>query len=365
MEATAEHVLLSEKSGALARMTLNRPKALNALNDAMRASVLDALPELAGDPEIYALVLQANGTRAFCAGGDVRELMRLAAEDVRMARASVGKEYLMNWSLECFTKPTVALMDGMVMGSGAGLTLYGTHRVASQNFSFGMPEAAIGFFPDVGVCSVLANLPGNIGIYLGLTGRSISRAMAYRLNLVTHCIGAEHFEHIVARLADADPVDPIVDELHETPEETDDLLSHAQTLDEMFGEPTVQGVFDALALRASRTGPDGEWCAGVLQDLNARCPISLAVTFRHLKECRGLSLRQVLIRDYRIASQFLIGKDFQEGVRAVLIDKDHTPNWSHSSVNEVSEGEIEEYFAGGKIPDLELPEREKVQEKRG
>ena len=363
-----EQYLVVEKRGAVAEITLNRPRALNALNDEMRDAILGLLPEFAGDPETYAVILRSNSPRAFCAGGDVRELTALAARGPELAAASVGNEYFMNWALDCFTKPIVSLIDGMVMGSGAGLVLYGTHRVAGEGFSFAMPETAIGLFPDVGVCHALARMPNNVGRYLGLTGHTIGRASAYQLGLVTHCIAAEEFAQITAGLAAADTVDPILDGLHRDPQpdENDRSLAGRDALiDDVFGRDSLPEIFDALRQNAGRKGADATWCADVLSDLEKRSPLSLHVTLRHLDQCRERTLREVLIHDYRLAVRFLREKDLHEGVRAVLIDKDGQPKWQHASINEVGGEEIETYFTKPEGADLVLPDREKMQEARG
>ncbi len=177
----------------------------------------DAFPRWSRDPEIYAVVIRSSSPRAFCAGGDVRELAEWGSKRRPEAIKSLAAEYALNWLLECFMKPTVSLMDGVVVGSGVGISLYGTHRVAGERYSFAMPETGIGLFPDVGVSWAFARMPDAIGMYLGLTGRAIGRADAYRLGLATHCIPASRFEEIRAGLADADPVDPLLDGRHEDP----------------------------------------------------------------------------------------------------------------------------------------------------
>ncbi|MFY0615219.1 MAG: enoyl-CoA hydratase/isomerase family protein [Hyphomicrobiaceae bacterium] len=360
-----EQYLVVEKRGAVAEITLNRPRALNALNDQMRDAILALLPECASDPQVYAVIMRSNSPRAFCAGGDVRELTDLASRDPKLAAASIGNEYFMNWAIDCFTKPIVSLIDSMVMGSGVGLVLYGTHRVAGEGFTFAMPETAIGLFPDVGVSHALARMPGHVGRYLGLTGRSIGPAAAYQLGLVTHCIAAEHFAQITSALEAADTVDPVLDGLHVDPEP--DASAHALAgrealIEDVFGAATVPAILDALRQRSQASGSDAAWCGDVLRDLESRSPLSLCVTLRHLDQCRDLTLRDVLVRDYRLAVRFLREEELKEGVRAVLIDKDGQPNWRHKSVNDVEVEEIDSYFTITSEPDLALPEREKMQE---
>ncbi|MFT5508680.1 MAG: enoyl-CoA hydratase [Hyphomicrobiaceae bacterium] len=358
-----DNPLILEKRGALAEITLNRPQVLNALNDQMREKIMATLPELSSDPENYALILRSNNPRAFCAGGDVRELTDMARQDPDRAARSVGYEYLMNWTLECFSKPTVSLIDGMVMGSGVGIALYGTHRVAGAGFKFAMPETAIGLFPDVGVCAKLAKMPGQMGYYLGLTGRAIGRATAYRLGLVTHCIDAEQFSQITSGLEDADTVDPLLDDLHRGPARDDEeLAGKIALIEDVFGHATVTEMFDALERQGASGNAQADWCAEVLRDLRTRSPLSLLVTLRHLNACRDRQLRDVLIHDYRLAVRFLQDDDLQEGVRAVLIDKDGAPKWRHSSLSDVQPFEVDNYFKSLGADELELPERSKMQE---
>jgi enoyl-CoA hydratase len=360
-----EDTLIVARRGALAEFTLNRPNALNALNDEMRAKIVEALPAFPRDPEVYALIIRSACARAFSAGGDVRELVSLARTDHVAACASFAFEYRMNWMLECFSKPTVSLIDGMTMGSGVGLVLYNTHRVAGPSFSFAMPETAIGLFPDVGAASVLARLPGATGRYLGLTGRRINRATAYRLGLVTHCIAPEEFPAITAALENADPVDPLLDVLHEDPDPADDgLLAMADVMEACFAKPTVPEIIAELTGRAAGEGAEATWCRDVARDLAARCPLSLCVTLRHLDQCRTHDLRETLIQDYRLAVRFLAGPDFAEGVRAMLVDKDNHPTWQHASVDDVPPAAVDEMFASLGDKELDLKTRAEMQAMR-
>ncbi len=183
----------------------------------MRAEIAAAFAAWTRDPQVYAAVIVSATDRAFCAGGDVREMVEWGKSRPEDARRSLAAEYALNWQLDCFTKPTVSLIDGMVMGSGVGITLYGTHRVAGERYRFAMPETGIGLFPDDGVSWAFARMPDEIGMYLALTGRAIGRADAYRLGLVTHCMPAARFAEVRAAISDADPVDPVLDSRHEDP----------------------------------------------------------------------------------------------------------------------------------------------------
>jgi enoyl-CoA hydratase len=349
--------LIASAAGAAGRVILNRPRALNALTTDMRAVMAEALPRWARDPLIYAVTIASSSDRAFCAGGDVRELAEWGRSRPADARKSLAAEYALNWLIECFTKPIISLIDGMVMGSGVGISLYGTHRVAGERYRFAMPEAAIGLFPDVGVAWAFARLPDEIGMYLALTGRSLTRGDAYRLGLVTHCIGARHFGGIAAEIEAADPVDPVLDGRHEDPG-PGELQALAPAIARCFGRATVEDII--AALRAEHDAA-ASWAEGVLADLAARSPVSLKLTHRHIRAARQLDLRATLIQDYRLACRCLEGHDLYEGVRAALIDKDQAPKWQPARLEDVTAAIIDRHFAPLGADELDLPSRAVMQ----
>jgi enoyl-CoA hydratase len=358
--ADAEEELAIETRGTLAMVTLNRPRALNALNARMRRKLAEAYPRFARDAQIYAVVIQSAAEKAFSAGGDVRELVRWGRDDPAEARRAFAEEYALNWLHECFSKPTISLIDGAVMGSGVGITLYGTHRVAGDKYKLAMPETAIGLFPDVGTVHVLSRLPDAIGMYLGLTGRSIGRADAYALGLLTHCIPAAHYEEIKTALADTWPVDPLLDERHQDPGPRE-LAPYAEHIARCFSAPTVEEI---VARLGDVAGPDRAWAQGLIADLTTRAPLSLKVTHRHIRDAAARDLRQTLVVDYRLACRFLEGHDFYEGVRAALIDKDGTPRWQPDRLADVTPVMVEDYFAPMGAGELVLPTRQEMQAAR-
>jgi enoyl-CoA hydratase len=358
--AEASEELLVERLGSLALVTLNRPRVLNALNVGMRRKLADMYPRLAREPTNYCVVIQSAGGRAFSAGGDVRELVSLAREDKAKARAACAEEYALNWLHECFSKPTISLIDGPVMGSGVGITQYGTHRVAGEGYRFAMPETAIGLFPDVGTAWVLSRLPDAIGMYLGLTGRSIGRADAYALGLLTHCIPAHCFEEIKASLIDTWPVDPLLDERHVDPGPRE-LAPYVGHIARCFSATSVEAILDRLS---SIDGSDRAWAEAVIAELKARSPLSLKVTHRHIRDTRAFDLRQTLQVDYRLACRFLDGHDFYEGVRAALIDKDAAPRWQPGRLQDVTPAMVEDYFAPMGADEMVLPTRQEMQAAR-
>ncbi len=358
-QATAPKILV-ERKGARAGFVLNRPRVLNAFDDDMRKILTEEIARIARNPDIYVVVLSSAGGRAFCAGGDVRALVAEAKRDMAATRQYFANEYQLDWQLDCFSKPAVSLIDGICMGSGAGLTSYNTHRVAGENYKWAMPETAIGLFPDVGVSHVLARMPWPIGLYLGLTGRSIDRADAHWLGLATHCISRTHFDKIADSLAEAEPIDPLLDNLHEV-QSGGPLQSEAAMIEDFFSHASLEAIEDALrcAKGAAKT-----WADATLADLTKRSPVSLKITDRHIREARTLDLRQTLIQDYRLAWRCLEAPDFAEGVRAALIDKDNRPVWSPPSLDRVTPELVQSYFAPLGEHELSLLPREDMQAAR-
>lgn len=360
LTAADDSGLAVSQEGALGLITLARPRVLNVLNSEMKERLAAAIPQFARDPQIYAVVIQSASEKAFCAGGDVRETVTLARAGIAAARLTFRKEYELIWLLECFSKPTVTLINGIVMGSGVGISAFATHRVAGERYRFAMPETAIGLFPDVGIASILACLPHQTGIYLGLTGRSILRADALKLGLVTHCINENQFADIKKGLSEAWPVDVLLDGRHQDPgagelEAVSDVIAHC------FAAATVEEIIDRLQ---AVTGPQREWAEGVIVDLNRRAPLSLKVTLRHIREARELDLRQTLITDYRLACRFLDDADFYEGVRAVLVDKDNAPVWQPPDLTGATDALVDRYFTDDENDVLELPPRSEMQAAR-
>jgi enoyl-CoA hydratase len=246
------------------------------------------------------------------------------------------------------------------MGGGVGISLYGTHRVAGEGYKFAMPETGIGLFPDVGTCHVFARMPGHIGAYLGLTGRTIGRADAFELGLVTHCISASQFDEIKAQLSQAEPVDPVLDDRHVAPGDGE-LAAKRKTIEHCFGANTVE---DIVARLRGVSGADKDWADTVATELLGRSPLSLKITLRHIREAAGLDLRETLHRDYRLGCHCLVANDFTEGVRAVLIDKDAAPKWKPARLEDVTSAMVDTYFNDAAPAEAVLPTRTDMQAAR-
>ncbi len=322
-------------------LTLDRPAALNAISVPMLRRMRAFLEACREDPHIYGIVLQSAVPEAFSVGGDIKLLRQAALSDLQDAARLLAEEYHYYWFLACYTKPHVALINGRVMGSGVGVSLYGTHRVAGENYAFAMPETAIGYFPDVGGAWFLSRLPGEIGLYLGLTGEVVTAADAYHLGLATHVIPAAKFPLIHEAMREAEPIDPLLDDLHETPE-PGPIMAMRPWIDGAFSANRVE---DILARLAVMEGKGASWAEKTAARLRQRSPLSLKITLKQIRRGRKLGLKSALEMEFALGLRVLEGKDFFEGVRAQVIDKDRNPRWSPPSLAEVTDEMVAAHFA--------------------
>ena len=336
--------------GRLARIHLDRPKALNALTHAMVREIGAALARWRDDPAVVAVLVTGEGERAFCAGGDVREVARLAQEEgVDAATPFFFDEYRMNWRIKHFPKPYVAVLDGVTMGGGVGLSVHGTHRIATEATLFAMPETAIGMFPDVGGTHVLGTMPGGLGNWLALTGARLGPGDTLDAGIATHYCPRAGIEALIAELreaADAPAVERTV-RAHTAGPEPGEIAAHHRAIETVFDRPTVAAIGEAAA--AEPTG----WGAAQWELVAGRSPTSVRLAFAQLARGRALGFDDAMRLEYRIVHRILAGHDFFEGVRAVLIDKDQAPGWRPAALDAVEETAIDAYFAelpGGDLP---------------
>jgi len=341
-------------------VVLNRPKALNALSLEMVREMETYFHKWAKDPHIYGVVQRAHDDGAFCAGGDVKAIYELRDEDKDAGIRFYREEYQHNWTLQRFIKPTISLINGLCMGGGCGISVHGTHRIAGEGYKAAMPETAIGLFPDVGGSYFLPQLPGRVGLYMGLTGAAIGPADGYRLGLATHCISAEHFDDIQAAMREAEPIDPVLDALHEAPGEGD-LERLRPAIDRCFAPGSVE---DIIARLESETGEIAEWGRETAATLRSRSPTSLKLTLRLYEEGARLnSLKDSLKLEFRCAVRCLSAHDHFEGVRAKMVEKDNDPKWRPAELAQVSDAMIDAYLAPLEdTPELELEDHWKLVE---
>ncbi len=344
-------VLASERAAGM--ITLQRADAAHGLSAAARTAIADSLRRWARDPEIYGVVMRSATAAAFCGGGGEQELA--AWGPAAVARTSLGDAYGLLWRMECFTKPTVTLIDGMAAGLLGALCLYGTHRAAGESYRFALPEVGFGYFPGHGLACLLKRLPAGIGMYLALTGRGIGRADAYRLGLVTHCVAATRFDAIARAIADAEPVDLLLDACHEEPG-TGELEGIAAPIARCFVADTLEEIIDRLRAESEHPG----WAQAVIADLMRVSPTSLKITHRRLCEAQAGEVRATLLADFRVACRMLEGRDFSVGVRARCGDGKRS-QWQPSRLEDVREQDVEAFFAGLGGDELRLASRAEMQ----
>ncbi len=341
--------IICEKIGCCGVVILDRPQALNALTLDMVGAMAAALESYATDSDIACVVVRSSSPRAFCAGGDIKQLYELGCagkHDEQMA--FFRAEYHLCRQIARFPKPYVALIEGIAMGGGAGVSLHGSHRVASETLSFAMPEVGIGFFPDVGATYFLPRLPGRIGTYLALTGSRAGLGDAIALGLATAHVPAARFDALVARLSHGENVDQaIAAESAVAPDLP--LLQQRHFIDGCFAAPSVAAILDEID-EASYAG--SAFGMTTYETIRSRSPTSLAIALRQMQLGATLDLEAALRLEFRIATRVVRGHDYYEGVRTVLIDKADAPHWSPTEIEKIKASEIEAYFAP--LPEAEL-----------
>lgn len=335
MEGQAE--LLCTIQGHAGVITLNRPRVLNTLNMAMLAAMKRQLCDWSVNENVQAVVVRGAGTKAFCAGGDVRAVFDARGDDAFMDRV-YRIEYELDEYISRYPKPYVALMSGYTMGGGCGISIHGKYRVVTDTTVMAMPEVAIGLFPDVAAAYFLSRCPGATGMYLGLTGARISGSDALYLGLADYFLKSESFDPLIALLADSGDVQRTLDKLA-VPRQESRVESLRQEIDACFGCDSVANILSALQSQP------GDWAREAAAAMLAAAPTSLEITFRALREGRGKSLRECLITDFRIAQRLMKQGDYFEGVRALIIDKDRQPKWSPPTLAEVDRQAIERCFS--------------------
>ena len=330
--------VLTEVDGSVGVITLNRPKAINSLNQQMVDALSAILAGWADDDAVRAVVLSGAGERGLCAGGDVVSIYHSARKDGVEARRFWRDEYLLNAQIADFSKPYVAVMDGIVMGGGVGVSAHANTRVVTDTSKIAMPEVGIGFIPDVGGVYLLSRAPGGLGLYAGLTGAPFSGADAIAMGFADHYLPHDDVDGFRLAIV-ADGVARALDKYAIKPPPSE-LAAQRDWIDGCFAGDTVEDMIGAL--RGQGAGP-----ANDAADLIAtRSPIALSVTLEAVRRAAALeTLKDVLVQDYRVSSASLRSHDLVEGIRAQLIDKDRNPKWSPAQLAAVTAADVEAYFA--------------------
>lgn len=339
-----------ETADGVGTVILDRSKALNALTLPMIRAMDPALAAWEADPAIRAVVIKGAGDRAFCAGGDVRAIWEAGrngrdGSTDHPTRAFFREEYRLNRRIHRFAKPYVALLDGITMGGGVGLSVHGSHRIVTEKTMFAMPETAIGLFPDVGATWFLTRCPDGIGTWLALTGARLKGADVLAADTAAHFVPSAAIPALEAAIRAGTPVDAAV-AAHRADPGPGTLAPHLDTIRRCFGHGTVEDILDAL----SRDG--GDFARETRDGLLHRSPTSLRVVLEQMKRGRGLSIEDALVLEYRLVQGCMDGHDFFEGIRAVLVDKDHAPKWRPARLDEVGPDLVERHFAAPPEGDL-------------
>ena len=335
----SDDVLISAERG-VGRLRLNRPKAIHALTTGMCEAMSEALIRWTTDSNIQAVVIDHAVGRGFCAGGDVVMLAKSGDGDGKQAREFFFAEYRLNHLLFTYDKPTVAIMDGVTMGGGVGISLPCTYRIATENTRLAMPETSIGLFPDVGGGWYLPRLPGRIGQYMALTGARLDGGDCAYFGLATHFIRSSGVEELVDRiLKSPDRVQGALGAAADSAPESK-ISENAAAINRLFASDSLEEVLEALE------GDDSEWAQKELAALTTKSPLSCKVSLRLLVEgADRASFADEMRAEYALAGRVVQTHDFREGVRAVLIEKDNEPSWNPPTPEGATEKILDELFA--------------------
>lgn len=339
--------LITSQDGHIGRISLNRPKAIHALNHPMCEAMIAALLSWRDDSSVEAVTIDHSEGRGFCAGGDIRMLATSGAKDGTEARAFFHTEYRLNHLLFTYPKPVVAFMDGITMGGGVGISQPAKYRVATENTRFAMPETGIGLFPDVGGGWYLPRIEGRVGVFLALTGARLDGAECLALGLATHYLPSEKLIEAKERIArHPDRIGGILGELSLTAPPAR-ITAHIDKINRLFASDRYEDILTAL------DGDGGEWAMKERDTLGTKSPQTCKVALRQLAEGAAMpDFAAEMTQEYAIGSRVVAMHDFLEGVRALIIDKDNSPQWDPPTPETVSDEWIDAIFAP-------LPEDEK------
>jgi enoyl-CoA hydratase len=333
-------VVLTDRERALGRITLNRPAKINALTREMIRLIDAALNRFEHDDRVRVVAIDGAGDRGFCAGGDIVALHGVAqAEDATFLRAFWREEYRLCARIARYPKPVITFMDGIVIGAGVGISAHASHRVGTERLVTAMPEVGIGFVPDVGGTFRLSRAPGELGTYLALTGERVGAADAILCGLVDHVVSSNSIASLLEQLSDGD-ADAALAATPPHEVGAGRLASARVWIDDAFGCAAVEEILHRLRLLP---GPAPSAAAATIA---ANSPTSLTVALRALRQARELpSLEACLRQEYRTALAFITAPDFAEGIRAAMVDKDRTPHWDPATLDAVTPGSIDRFFA--------------------
>lgn len=335
---------INAKTGKIGLILLDRPKALNALTLDMIRRMQSQLENWKDNPDIQAVLVKSTSSKAFCAGGDIVSLYNVGKQSPSDTYSFFKEEYHLNEYIYDYTKPYICLLDGITMGGGVGISLHGRYPIATEHFNFAMPETGIGFFPDVGGSRLLSNCNGALGIYLGLTGKRIGVSDAVHAGLIKYTISSAHQEAFIKLLSEADlsadidtTISNAIDGFALETEAPSLQVAHEE-INVIFAQSTLEEMFEEL--KQSQT-PLAEKTLSILKQ---KSPTSLKVTLKQIQKGKGKTMSECMAMEYKMVQHFMTSKDFYEGVRALLIDKDKTPNWQPDNIDGVKMEDVNQYF---------------------
>jgi enoyl-CoA hydratase len=335
--------ILFERRGTAGLVILNRPHALNAVSHDMVRMLAQQLGDGETDPAVTRVLLTANGGRAFSAGGDLRALYDLGrAGRYDEALGFFRDEYALNARIKRYRKPYVALIDGIVMGGGVGISIHGSHRVAGDRFVFAMPEVGIGFFPDVGATWFLPRLPGELGTYCALTGERLDAADGVAAGVATHRVASAKFPELIEALCTGVSVDALLGAFAQ-PAGEGPVKERQAAIDRLFEGHRVEDILGSLDAEAA-DGANGAMARATAALIRTRSPTSLKIVLAQMRRGPSLDFAECLRTEFRIVSRVVRGHDLYEGIRAVIVDKDQAPRWQPPTLGAVSAAEVERHF---------------------
>jgi enoyl-CoA hydratase len=336
-EPTLSETLFS-RDGALGRIILNRPRALNALTHEMVTAIAAQLAEWEVDPSVETVLIRGAGDRGLCAGGDIVSLYRDITGSGDGAARFWADEYALNLQISTYSKPYVAIMDGVVLGGGVGVSAHGSVRIVTERTKIGMPEVGIGFVPDVGGTWLLARSPGELGTHVSLTGGTFSGADALELGLADHFVASDHLDEFGESLASMSVPDALL--RFESDPPASELAASRFWIDECYNSSDALEILNRLA---EAVAEDARATAEVIR---SKSPLAVAVTLESIRRARAATtLAEVLNQEYRVSLRCAAGGEMAEGIRAQVIDKDRQPRWSPATLEQVSREDVDGYFA--------------------
>jgi enoyl-CoA hydratase len=339
MGAVDADEVLFERRGHLGIVTLNRPRAVNALSAGMVKAMLQQLAAWADDDAVATILVRGAGDRGLCAGGDIVAIYKDMLRGGQETAEFWADEYRLNSLIARYPKPYVAFMDGLVLGGGVGISAHGSFRVVTERTRTGMPETTIGFVPDVGGTFLLSRSPGETGTHAALTGAHLSGADALFLGLADHFVPSENLPALAEALESSTAEAAVGRFAQAAPDSA--IAGQREWIDAAYAYDDAEEIVRSLR----SLGESSPEAVAAADTIDSKSPTSVKVTLESLRRVRGMSLEEALDQEYRVGLRCLAGPDFREGIRAQVVDKDRNPQWKPPTLAEVHESDVEGYFA--------------------